>query len=183
MGEEQVRPDVEGPGEGAVARPPLAKLMEEVGFVLYYWSRLEEALVADIRRLRSESGGVQTSLYRVRGSSSERLAEWRALMSLKSRRNPALTAEVLEVTNEMERLRRKRNLIAHHFVDACAEGEEAEPFIVCVEGDRTGSDERSGRILQSELSAIIEEMDGCALRIRIIEASGAEEVRRPEGAA
>lgn len=149
--------------------PAFEKLMASVGKVLFHWSLLDEALIEDIRRLRSESGSVQTSMLRVRGSFSERLAEWRALLSLKSRRNPPLAEAVLIAANQVERLRQKRNLIAHHFVGASAAGEGGEPFIVCFEGDR-GANTGTGRISQSELTALIGEMDQCRRRITEIEA-------------
>lgn len=145
------------------------KLMASVGKVLFHWSLLDEALIEDIRRLRTESGSVQTSVLRIRGSFTERLAEWRALLSLKSRRNPRLAEAVLVASNQIERLRQRRNHIAHHFVGASAGDGGGEPYIVCFEGER-GANTGTGRIAQSELATLIEEMDGCRLRVMEIEA-------------
>ncbi len=140
-----------------------AKLMESVGLLLFHWSRLEEALVEDIRRLRAEGGGSQTSIVRVRGSFSERLAEWRALLSLKSRRNPTLAEAVLAVANRLERLRQKRNLVAHQFAGAAID--YGETFVICAAvGGGTSGD--FTRLSQTELSTIIGEMVECADEVR-----------------
>ena len=158
--------EAERRGDAAAA---FDKLMASVGRVLFHWSLLDEALIEDIRRLRTESGSVQTSVLRIRGSFSERLAEWRALLSLKSRRNPSLAEAVLVASNQVERLRQRRNLVAHHFVGASAGNDGEEPYIVCFEGER-GANTATGQITQSELTALIEEMDSCRQKVLAIEA-------------
>lgn len=145
------------------------KLMATVGRVLFHWSLLDQAVIEDIRRLRAESGSMQTSVLRIRGSFSERLAEWRALLSLKSRRNPPLAEAVLVTSNQVERLRQKRNLIADHFVGASPGDEAGEPYIVCFQGER-GANTATGRITQSELTQLIEEMNSCRESVMNIEA-------------
>ena len=93
----------------------LDKLMMKLGYVLLNWSMLEQAVLDDIKRLRISDGDSGTAPARTRGSFNERLAEWRALVSLKSRRNPRAALEVAEIANEAERLHRIRNLLTHHF--------------------------------------------------------------------
>jgi hypothetical protein len=150
-----------------VRSPGFLRLMASVGLLMFHWSRLDEALVADIRRLRAEGGSVQSSIVRVRGSFTERLAEWRALLSLKSRRNPGLAEAVLDLSNALERLRQKRNLVAQSFSGASLAG---EPHILCsVAG--AGAVSEAARITQSELNILIDEMDRCAIRIRQIGAA------------
>jgi hypothetical protein len=152
--------------EPATRGRAFSRLMESVGLLMFHWSQLEEALVEDIRRMRAEGGGVPSSIVRVRGSFSERLAEWRALLSLKSRRNPGLAEAVLESANKMERLRQKRNLVAHHFAGASLDG---EPSILCSAAG-TGASGDGARITQSELTGLIEEIVACAGQIKNIEA-------------
>jgi hypothetical protein len=131
---------------------------------MFHWSRVDETLVADIRRLRAEGGGVGSSIVRVRGSFTERLAEWRALLSLKSRRNPGLAEAVLDLSNSLERLRQKRNLVAQSFAGASLAG---EPHILCsVAGAGAMGDATS--ISQSELNTLIDDLERCAERIRQI---------------
>lgn len=149
--------------------PAFTKLMASVGSLLYHWCQLDQVLIEDIRRLRSEGGDVQTTVLRVRGSFSERLAEWRALLSLKSRRNPRLAEAVLDVSNQVERLRQKRNLIAQHFSGASTRREDGEPFISCSEGDRGALNASVVRITQSELTALINEMERCCQRVTRID--------------
>ena len=158
--------------ESGPSDPAFEALMAKVGRLLYHWSLLDQALIADIRRLRSEGGDLQTSVLRVRGSFSERLAEWRALLSLKSRRNPPLAHAMLEVANQAERLRQKRNQVAHHFAGASARPEDGEPSIYCVEGDRAAATGDAGRMTASELTALIAEMDACRERVASIERQG-----------
>lgn len=89
--------------------------MKTIGYVLLNWSMLERAVIDDIKRLRISDGDSGTTTARARGSFNERLAEWRALVSLKSRRNPEAAREVAEISSQAEQLCRSRNLIAHHF--------------------------------------------------------------------
>lgn len=145
--------------------PAFERLMASVGNLLFHWSLLDQALIDDIRRLRSEGGDVQTTVLRVRGSFSERLAEWRALLSLRSRRNPKLAEAVLEVSNQVERLRQKRNLVAQHLAGASARREDGEPAILCIEGDRGAPNAGAIRITQPELIALIREMNQCCRRV------------------
>lgn len=91
-------------------------LMTALGYLLLSWSMLERAVIDDIKRLRLSDGDSGMTTARVRGSFSERLAEWRALVSLKSRRNPEAAREVAEIGNLAEQLCRTRNLIFQHFV-------------------------------------------------------------------
>lgn len=100
------------------------RLMTTLGYVLLNWSMLERAVIDDIKRLRLSDGDSGTTTARPRGLFSERLAEWRALVSLKSRRNPEASREVAEITSLAEQLCRSRNLIAHHFagVDRTPDG-------------------------------------------------------------
>jgi hypothetical protein len=145
----------------------LDELMMHVGRVLYHWSLLDQALVADIRRLRNE-GGDQNTVSRVRGSFGERLAEWRALLSVKSRRNPKLIEAILDVTNRMERLRQKRTLLTDRFADVIMDEAGGSPAV------RVGASERetsAGQvtITSSELCQWVEEMDDCRRRLDDVE--------------
>ena len=138
--------------------------MASVGTLIFYWSLLEAELADDIRRLRSGSGDVPA---RMRGSFSEQLAEWRALVGLKVRRNQALAEAVFTLANQIEGLRQKRNLVTHHFAGASARPEDGEPHIVCRQGERGNT--KAITITQSELTALIEEIDRCRLSLRGIE--------------
>ena len=100
-------------------------LMRDLGYILLEGSLLERAVLNDIKRLRMVDGDSGEASIRTRGVFSERLAEWRALVSLKSRRNPAASQEVGEIASQADRLCRTRNLLTHHFagVEASADGE------------------------------------------------------------
>jgi hypothetical protein len=90
-------------------------VIKAVGYILLNWSMLEQAVFAEIRRLRLVDGDSGATTVRARGSFNERLAEWRALVSLKARRNPQAVQEVADIASCAERFCRIRNLVAHHF--------------------------------------------------------------------
>lgn len=141
------------------------RLMQSLGYVLLHWSLLEQAFISDVRRLRIGEGNFAESSARARGGFSEKLAEWRALMSLKSRRNPDVAREVGELSTLAERLRRQRNLIAQHFMGASTDPRDGEPGLLLSEGGM-GSSKMSGQVVtQSELDHLIAELDGCRRRI------------------
>ena len=145
------------------------RLMASVGSLMFYWSRLEDELVEDVRRLRIE---IEGSASRVRGrkSFSDRMGEWRALQSQKTRRKPDRAKAVEALANEMEQLKQTRNLVAHDFSGASARPEDEEPFISCGSGDRGSPNAAPTRITQSELTKIIEAIDQCRARIRRVAA-------------
>lgn len=139
--------------------------MRSLGYVMLHWSLLERAFLADIRRLRMVDGDSGETSIRARGAFSERLAEWRALMSLKTRRNQEAAQEVGELSTLAERLRRQRNLIAEHFAGATTASEEGGPAIFVSEGGPASLRSTQQGFDQSSLDALIAEMDGCRSRI------------------
>ena len=145
--------------------PEMDRLMRSLGYVLLHWSLLENAFVVDVRRLRSGEGSFAEAPSRVRGGFSEKLAEWRALMSLKTRRTPAAAQEVGDLSTLAERLRRQRNLITQHFMGATIDPSEGEPALLVAEGG-VGSMRSSQQVVtQSELDHLIDELDDCRRRI------------------
>lgn len=138
--------------------------MRAVGYVLFNWSELERAVLDDIKRLRMADGDSGEASKRARGSFSERLAEWRALVSLKSRRNPAAANEVGEIATQAERLRRTRNLLAHHFAGAeIHEGNECQVLV----SENGISSLRSSQVgfTSTQLNELIREMQEIRSRI------------------
>jgi hypothetical protein len=138
--------------------------MRAVGYVMLHWSELERAVLGDIKRLRMADGDSGETSKRARGSFSERLAEWRALVSLKSRRNPAAANEVGEIATQAERLRRARNLIAQHFAGVeDHEGNEIQ-ILVSENGISSLRSSQTGFNL-SQLNELITEMQQIRSRI------------------
>ena len=119
-------------------------LLKAVGYVLLSWSLLERAVIGEIRRLRLVDGDSGATTARARGSFNERLAEWRALVSLKSRRNPEAVREVTEIASGAERLCRCRDLVANRF--ACVEQCETGEWAVVVSDAGVGAP-RAGQTL------------------------------------
>ena len=156
------------------SEPPITdmqKLMAGVGSVLLHWCFLEDALTDTIRRLRIVSEG-SASLIRVRGSFSDRLSEWRGLLSQKTRRNPQLAETVADLANEMEQLRGTRNRIAHNLAGANASPEDGTgPYIWCAEREASNPGEPD-RIALADLTDMIDAMDRCRSRLRSIGLQG-----------
>lgn len=157
------------------SEPPITdmqKLMASIGSVMLYWCFLEDALTDTIRQLRIVSEGSAT-LIRVRGGFSDRLSEWRGLLSQKTRRNPELAETVAELANEMEKLRGVRNRIAHNLAGANASREDgAEPYIWCAERESANPASEATRITLSDLVEMAEAMDRCRDRLRSIGLQG-----------
>jgi hypothetical protein len=144
--------------------PELQPLMTSIGRLIYHWSLLEDALADDIRRLRMEIEG-RTTLVRVRGSFSDRLREWRGLLSQKTRGKRVLAAAVEKLANEMEQLKLRRNLVGHDFTGAFPGPDDSEPFILCAPRDRGTIHVEPMRITLSQLNETIDAIDRCRQRI------------------
>lgn len=136
--------------------------MGSVGYLLYHWSLLEEQIVDEIRELRAKGGDGGKPLVRIRGSSSERLAEWRALLSSEARRYPVIAAAVAELASDIERLRRDRNLVGQQFVSVVDGGPDAEPMIRC--GNAYGGTGLRG-FTRHQLREIIAGVEECRQRL------------------
>lgn len=153
------------------SEPPISdfqKLMASLGSVMLHWCFLEDTLTETIRRLRTESEG-SANLIRVRGSFSDRLSEWRGLLSQKTRRNPELAETVADLANEMEHLRGTRNRIAHNLAGANAKLEDDnQPFIWCAERESSNPGAESVRITLGDLRDMIDAMDRCRARFGTI---------------
>ncbi|MDT9600164.1 hypothetical protein [Sphingosinicella rhizophila] len=146
-------------------------LMCCVGHLLYEWSMLEKALVDEIRRFRTKGGDTGTSL-RIRSSATERLAEWRALLSRPARRDQQLADEVADLSSSFERLRRDRNLIAHHFEGAAEAADTRQPFITCGMPHAAGSGRDFAR---ADLLGMIDQIRNCGARLTKLGAKVREE--------
>ena len=137
------------------------ELMASIGYLMHRWNGLETVLVEEIRRLRLEGGDTGKNLIRVRGSLSERLAEWAALLGLRNRGNRAFAQRVAEISSQVERLRRTRNLVSQSFAGAVEGKDGGEPAILCADGDLSPPTTEPRRIPLGELKQIIEQIDSC----------------------
>ncbi len=142
--------------------------MRSLGYVMLHWSKLECAILDDIKRLRRVDGDNGGTSMRPRGSFSERLAEWRALVSRKSGRSSTAPNEVGEIAAQAERLRKTRDLIGNHFVgtEISAGGEYQ---IVVAEGGPSSVRASQTTFTTRQLSNLVEEMDEAAARVVRVE--------------
>jgi len=145
------------------------ELLTCIGALLYRWHGLEAVLVEEIRRLRKEGGDTGKNLVRVRGSLSERLAEWGALLGLRNRGNRQFAQTVAELSTQIERLRRTRDLVARNFAGATDGGDSGEPALFCGDNDLSPPTSEPRRITLTELRDILGQIDTCRERIPAIE--------------
>ena len=143
----------------------MQKLMAALGNAMLHWCFLEDELTEAIKRLRIESEG---SASRIRGTFGDRLSEWRGLLSQKTRRNPPLAEAVADQANEIERLRTKRNLIAHNLAGADASPDESEPHVWCADRAAPGAGAERTQISLADLDEMIQAMDRCRYRVQAI---------------
>ncbi len=144
-----------------VSDDPFHRLMASVGYLMFHWSALESTLVEEIRRLRIAGGDSGKTLIRVRGSLSERLAEWRALLSIKARGNRELAQAMADLSSRIERLRSRRDMIARNFAGVDSGTEGAEPVILCADGDLSPPTSDARRVTLSEMAELIENVSAC----------------------
>lgn len=142
------------------ADPAFEDLMASIGLLLVHWSRLEHHLSGEIIRLRSIGGDLAPSKNRLRATTSERLAEWRALQSRRRRGEREFHAEVEELAERIQSLARLRSLVTLGFVGASSE-DEVEPWILC-NSNLSSAGPPDARMTRSDLIAAITEMDRCA---------------------
>jgi hypothetical protein len=148
----------------------LAELLATLGLLLYRWSILEQTLSEEIKRFRMAGGDSEASL-RIRGSTSERLGEWRALVSQRTRRDAAMAAAVSALSTRIERNRRDRNLIARDFEGATPASSGNEASISCG-GPLSGHTASTMRTFSlTELRGLAQEIDGCSEQLRILGAN------------
>lgn len=136
-------------------------LMASVGYLMFHWTLLDRAVLDQIKELRMSEGENAATSAKSRSSFSERLAEWQALVSQRSRRNPVAANLLSDLSSQAERLNRRRKLIAHHFSGASASDAQGEPSIYFSEGGIATLRSSQTRLTQRELSVMIEEVRGC----------------------
>lgn len=153
----------------AEPRDSFEELMASIGHLLHRWHGLETVLVEEIRRLRLEGGDTGKNLIRVRGSLSERLAEWGALLSLRNRGNRPFAQGVADLSGQVERLRRTRDLVTRSFAGATAGVDGGEPALLCADGDLSPPTTDPRRIPLSELNQVLDQIETCRDRIANIE--------------
>ena len=144
------------------------ELMASVGYLMFYWTLLDRAVLGQIRQLRMSEGEQVATSMKVRGTFSERLAEWQALISQRNRRNMRVGNRLSELSSQAERLNRKRKLITQHFSGAAdVDGGEEAAIFYSESGVATARTSHA-RLTQSELSALIAEVRECCAGIEAL---------------
>lgn len=157
--------DHQGPGYESVE---FRELMASVGYLMFYWTLLDRAVLGQIRQLRMSEGEQVATSMKVRGTFSERLAEWQALISQRNRRNMRVGNRLSELSSQAERLNRKRKLITQHFSGATdADGGEEASIFYSESGVATARASHA-RLTQSELNALIAEVRDCCAGIEAL---------------
>lgn len=136
-------------------------LMASVGYLMFYWTLLDHAVLDGIKHLRTFEGGTGGRSSKGRATFSDRLAEWQALVSQKSRKNVHAANLLGDLASQAERLNRKRKLIIQNFTGASQGDEEGGSAIFYSEAGVTAPRPTQSRLTQSELNSLIEEVRCC----------------------
>ena len=144
-------------------------LMAGVGYLMFYWTLLDQAVLHGIQHLRTFEGEAGKS--KARATFAERLAEWQALASQKSRRNLQAANRLGDLASQAERLNRKRKLIVQSFTGASHGNEEGGSAIYFAEAGITAPRSGQMRLSHAELNALIEEVRSCRYAIESLHKS------------
>jgi hypothetical protein len=92
-----------------------ANLMYGVGRLICAWGALEQKLEHKLCALREAAGDVRSTGTRSKPGMSKLMAELRAVVSLRDRRNAAALTEIAELERDIQRIDRFRGLIVSGF--------------------------------------------------------------------
>jgi hypothetical protein len=92
-----------------------ASLMYGVGRLICAWGTLEQNLEQKLCALRQAAGDVRTTGLRTRPGMSRLIAELRAMISMRDRRNVEALGQIDEIERDIQRIDRFRGLIVSGF--------------------------------------------------------------------
>lgn len=151
----------EGPAGIVHGGAEFKNLMAGIGYLMFHWSQIDVAVFEEIKRLRMSEGEHNGTSSKARGTFSERLAEWQALVSQKSRRNPQALNRLSDLARQAELLNRKRKLFVQNFTGASGINQNNDLAIYASEGGITAPRSAQSRLTQVELEALIDEIRQC----------------------
>ena len=129
------------------------RLQASVGSLIFCWCRLEDAVSEGLRAARGgESPKVSVPFH-------DQLSQLNRLLEERWQEQEPLKAALSDLMARIEGLRHRRNLIVHCFAGASSEPWNGEPHIICRSQVRGGL--KSTKITQSELSALLQQIDRC----------------------
>ena len=129
------------------------ELQASVGSLIFYWCRLEDAVAAG---LRAERGDERT---KIGISFNDQLGQLCRLLDERFRDQEAFRAALRDLAARIDSARQRRNLIVHCFAGASSDPLKGHPHIICRAQERSGP--KSTKITQSELSALLQQIDRC----------------------
>ena len=128
-------------------------LMASIGSLIFCWCRLEEAVADALRTVKGNRSA------KVSNSFNDQLNEWSALLENRWQEEKSLSAALRDLVARIDGVRSQRNLIVHSFIGASSDPSTGDPHITC--GERARSGPKSKKVTQSELSALLQEIDCC----------------------
>lgn len=129
------------------------QLRENLGSLMFVWCRLEDAL-AEALQAANDRG-----LGKVSGSFYERIIALGDYLEARFRYDEPLTAELANLMERIDHVRRQRNLIIHGLAGISSDPKKGEPHITCNQGDyRSGS---AVKITLQELANLLAAIDRC----------------------
>lgn len=145
--------------EHAPERPlvSFSDLMAKVGYLLFYWSLLEQALAESTQETQRQAG---VQVRRVSGTFSQRLDRWCDLTGgLPANANKV--ALIAQIREQALALRDIRNTIVHGLMAGSAMPETQPDYIVCAVGGYENADGQTLRYSIDDLEHLAQAVDAC----------------------
>lgn len=135
-------------------------LLRGIGRMVFAWGRLESELERKIADLRRATGDGRTVTARTRPTMGKMLAELRAIISMRNRRDNAALAEISRIERTIQTIGRFRALILEGLQSPVGAMGAVGPALLCRDTKNNGVS-----ITLDDLGAEIDRLDDCRQRL------------------
>jgi hypothetical protein len=139
---------------------PLDGLLRGVGQLVFAWGTLEAQLEQKIADLRSAAGEIRSAMTRTKPTMAKMLAELRAIVSMRCRRDNVQLIEIAEIERAIQQIDKFRTLVIQGFQVTDEGGRSNERLFLC----RDAKNNVIG-ISLGELESEISRLDACRERL------------------
>jgi hypothetical protein len=106
------------PAPSITTASPEAPLLQSIGRLICAWGMLEQDLERKLVDMRAAVGDVRSAAARTKPSMGKLLAELRAMVSMRDRRNGAALQQIAAIECDIQRIDRFRSLIVGGFQES-----------------------------------------------------------------
>ena len=143
-----------------------ADVMAKVGYFLFYWSKLEQALTEGISESKAALG---QPVERVCGTFAERVNSWSAL-AVGLPQNSDKAQIITQIREQSMSLRAVRNNIVHGLLAGNSMPSDTLAYVVCIIGGYDNPTGESVRYSIDDLQHLTEAVDACRRGFRHVDA-------------